>query len=214
MNQVERIFEASEGIEDFSKKYFSYLYELLQNLDTGSITAFVEQLEKARERGSTIFVAGNGGSGATASHMANDIGTDIRKKSGSDVPFRVMSLADSSPVMLAVANDDGYNRVFVNQLRIHYRPGDILIVISASGNSPNLVEAAKWMKERGETVMSLIGFDGGALKGLSDVDIHVKTSKGEYGPVEDVHMVMDHLIANYLQYKILKESRIATGAAV
>ena len=100
-----------------------------------------------------------------------------------------------------------YDNIFVNQLRIHYSPGDRLVAISASGNSPNLIEAAKWVKQRDGTVMSLVGFDGGKLKQISDVSIHVKTLNGEYGPVEDIHMIMDHLLANWFQCKIQKEVR-------
>jgi D-sedoheptulose 7-phosphate isomerase len=137
--------------------------------------------------------------------MANDFGTDIRKKGGSDLPFRALSLTDNNAVMMAIANDDGYDNLFVNQLRIHYRPGDILVAISASGNSSNIICAAEWVKERDGIVMSLVGFDGGRLKEISDVVIHVKTMKGDYGPVEDVHMIMDHLLAHWLQYKVMSE---------
>jgi D-sedoheptulose 7-phosphate isomerase len=139
--------------------------------------------------------------------MANDFGIDVLKKGGTDLPFRAMSLTDNAAVMLAIANDDGYDRLFVNQLRVHYRPGDKLVAISASGNSPNVVCAAEWVKKQGGTVISLVGFDGGRLKDISDVLIHVKSEKGEYGPVEDIHMIMDHLLANWLQLKVQFECR-------
>ena len=101
--------------------------------------------------------------------------------------------------MTAIANDTGYENLFAYQLRIHYRPGDKLVAISASGNSPNVVEAARWVKKRGGRVVGLVGFDGGELKRLSDVVIHVETQKGEYGPVEDIHMVVEHLIYTWLR---------------
>ena len=206
MNNIERLFNESGDIGQFVKGYYDYLFRLLKSIDVREIAAFAEEMEKARNGGNTVFFIGNGGSAATASHMANDFGIDVLKKGGSDLPFRAMSLTDNSSVMLAIANDDGYERLFVNQLRVHYRPGDKLVAISASGNSPNVVTAAEWVKKQGGAVMSLVGFDGGRLKDISDVVIHVKSEKGEYGPVEDIHMIMDHLLANWLQYKVQIES--------
>jgi len=202
MSRVKLIFESSDNIKQFAKKYFAYISELLEELDLDAIVDFIKQMEEARANDNTIFFVGNGGSAATASHMVNDFGTDIRKKAKIDKPFRVLSLTDNAAVMLAVANDDGYDKIFVNQLKINYKPGDKLVAISASGNSGNVVAAAEWVKQQGGAVMSLVGFDGGRLKDLSDVVIHVKSGKGDYGPVEDIHMIMDHLLANWLQYKL------------
>jgi D-sedoheptulose 7-phosphate isomerase len=207
MNNIERLFNESDDFGHFIKGYYDYLFTLLKNIDVKDIMGFAEEMEKARDAGNTVFFAGNGGSAATASHMANDFGIDVLKKGGTDLPFRAMSLTDNSAVMLAIANDDGYDRLFVNQLRVHYRPGDKLVAISASGNSPNVVTAAEWVKKQGGTVISLVGFDGGRLKDISDVMIHVKSEKGEYGPVEDIHMIMDHLLANWLQLKVQFERR-------
>lgn len=206
MNNVERLFLNSVNAEAFTKGYFDYLLQLLHRLDTKAIARFIEELELAYDRESTIFIAGNGGSAATASHMANDLGMDVLKKGGSAKPFRALALTDNTSLVTAIGNDDGYHNIFVNQLRIHYRPQDLLIVISASGNSPNVVAAARWVKDRGGKVMGLVGFDSGELKTACDILINVETPKGEYGPVEDVHMVMDHLVANYLQYKQQKEN--------
>jgi D-sedoheptulose 7-phosphate isomerase len=203
MNNMERVFKESSDLQQFAKGYFNHLYKLLNELDANAIAAFADEMEKARRGENTIFFIGNGGSASTASHMANDFGTDTRKKSASELPFRAMSLTDNNAVMMAIANDDGYDNLFVNQLKIHYRYGDKLVAISVSGNSPNVVSAAEWVKGRGGVVMSLVGFDGGKLKDISDITIHVKTMKGDYGPVEDVHMIMDHLLANWLQFKIM-----------
>jgi D-sedoheptulose 7-phosphate isomerase len=208
MNNVEKMVMESSNVRSFAKSYFEYLFKLLNQIDMDAIASFVKEMEKARRDKNTIFFIGNGGSASTASHMANDFGSDIRKNTGNNLPFRAMSLTDNIPVITAISNDDGYSNVFVNQLRIHYRSGDKLVAISASGNSGNILEAAKWVKGQGGVIMSLVGFNGGKLKDISDVVIHVKTETGEYGPVEDVHMIMDHLLANWLQYKILiKESK-------
>jgi D-sedoheptulose 7-phosphate isomerase len=207
MNNIDRLHKESKTLKEFIKGYYDYLFKLLLSVDTDQIASFVDELEKARRSNNTIYFIGNGGSAATASHMANDFGMDILRKGGSDLPFRAMSLTDNTPVMLAIANDCGYESLFVNQLRIHYRSGDKLVVISASGNSPNVVAAAQWIKQRGGTVLSLVGFDGGKLKEISDVVIHVKSEKNEYGPVEDIHMIMDHMLANWLQGRVQMEQR-------
>lgn len=205
MNNIERLFNESGDLKQFIKGYYNYLFRLLDSIDVKEITAFADEMEKARNGGNTVFFVGNGGSAATASHMANDFGIDVLKKGGGNLPFRALSLTDNTAVMLAIANDDGYEQLFVNQLRVHYRSGDKLVAISASGNSPNVIAAAEWVKKQGGTVMSLVGFDGGRLRDISDVVIHVKSEKGEYGPVEDIHMIMDHLLANWLQYKVNAE---------
>lgn len=205
MNNIEKIFNESSDVSQFSKRYFNYLFKLLNELDTDVIAAFAKEMEQARKNHNTIFFVGNGGSAATASHMANDFGMDILKKGGGNLPFRALALTDNASVMLAIANDDGYESLFVNQLRVHYRHGDKLVAISASGNSPNVIAAAEWVRKQGGVVMSLVGFDGGKLKDISDIVIHVKSEEGEYGPVEDIHMIMDHLLANWLQYKVQRE---------
>ena len=205
MNNLNSVYTKSQDVRAFSRNYFSYLKQLLDNMDLDSISKFAEEMEDARENYNTVFAVGNGGSASTASHMANDFGVDVRKKTNTKLPFRVLSLVDNTSVMSAIANDDGYEKLFVNQLQIHYRKGDKLIAISASGNSPNVVNAARWVKDQGGKVMSLVGFSGGKLKELSDVAIHVKSQEGEYGPVEDIYMIMDHLLALWLQFKVQKE---------
>jgi len=169
-----------------------------------SIDTLVEEFEDARAAGSTIFVAGNGGSATTATCMANDIGSDIIKKTGTEKPFKVFALTDNTSVITAIANDVGYEYVFLNQLKIQYRQGDRLLAISASGNSPNVVVAAEWVKTQGGRVISFVGFTGGRLKDMSDVVVHVKSEAGEYGPVEDAHLVLNHVLAHWFQNKLKK----------
>ncbi|MFH1386115.1 MAG: SIS domain-containing protein [bacterium] len=207
MNNLEKLFKESSKVEDYAKGYLKYLYDLTCQLDVKAIAALVKELQSAYEHENTIFVIGNGGSAATASHMANDLGLDVLKKAKCKKAFRVLALTDGNAVMTAIANDDGYNNLFVNQLRIHYRPGDKLIAISASGNSPNVVEAVEWVKSRQGKTIGLVGFDGGKLNEICDISILAKTFKGEYGPVEDVHLILDHLIATWLQYKMTGENK-------
>lgn len=210
-NNIVRIYKQNRSAREFAGAYIQYLVSLLEKLDTTAIASFIGELEDARRTSKSVFVIGNGGSAGTASHMANDIGLDVMKKSGTDTPFRIISLTDNIPVITAIGNDEGYENVFVYQLKILYGSMDKLVVISASGNSPNVVAAANWVKKRGGTVIGLLGFDGGALKDICDVCILVETPKGEYGPVEDIHMIFDHLASNYLQNKVGEEMQYGSG---
>ena len=202
MNNLEQRFTQVTTIGQYSRKYFSYLANVLESIKENEINKLGEVFESARLNGNTIFVAGNGGSATTATTMANDIGFDILKKTGTNKPFRVFSLADNNAVVTAIANDVGYENIFINQLKIHYRDGDSLIVISASGNSPNVLEAASWVKSKGGTIIGFMGFNGGKLIELCDVKIHVKSEPGEYGPVEDAHLIMNHILAHWFQNKL------------
>ncbi|MSU74479.1 SIS domain-containing protein [Candidatus Kaiserbacteria bacterium] len=200
MNNLEKIKE-NKDIASFSKAYFSYVGELLQTLDRNAITDFMNVLEESRLARRTIFIAGNGGSAATASHMGVDFGSAVFKARAGELPFCVYPLTDSTPMITATGNDFGYEHVFTKQLEIQYRDGDILLVISASGNSQNVVNAAEWVRARGGKVLGLLGFDGGKLRGICDVAITAETPKGEYGPVEDIHMILDHMFTLWMHLK-------------
>ncbi|SVB43560.1 uncharacterized protein METZ01_LOCUS196414 [marine metagenome] len=167
----------------------------MRRLDTDEIGRFIETLLDARERGATIFLIGNGGSAATASHWANDLalGTNAYEH-----PFRALSLTDNVAVLTALGNDLGYDEIFVRQLRILGKKGDVLVGISASGNSPNLLKAFEHSLSVGIKTIAITGFDGGKMKTMADEGIHVPTAPGEYGPAEDVHMVLNHLVCAYL----------------
>ncbi len=201
MGRVQEIAVKTADIEVFAKGYLSYLVELIGQVDLKSVAAFAAELDRAREADRTIFLAGNGGSAATASHMANDLGVDVARSYPGRRAFRAISLVDNPAVVLAIANDESFENIFVNQLKTLYSPGDVFIAISASGNSANVVKAARWVKQSGGVVLALTGFDGGDLSGIADVSICVRTEKGDYGPVEDLHMIMDHLLGNWSRWK-------------
>ena len=188
----------------YASAYLDYLASCFKSIDAAAVEAFIRLLLAARESGNTVFFIGNGGSAATASHFANDI--SIGTRTGDKKPFRAVSLTDNVAVMTALANDEGYDRMFVDQLRVHMRAGDSLVAISASGNSQNLIEAVDYATSRGATVIGLTGFDGGKLREKSDISLHVPTAKGEYGPVEDVHMIFDHLIGSYLIAEVKRQT--------
>lgn len=204
MNNIEKFFKQSKSGNVFAKEYFAYLSSILRKIDTNQIQELISHFETSRTNQKTIFVAGNGGSAATATTMANDIGFDIIKKTGVKKAFKVFSLTDNNAVITAIANDVGYENIFLNQLKIHYTKGDSLIVISASGNSPNLLNAVKWIKKREGKVIGLLGFNGGKLKKYCDIKILAPTLNGEYGPVEDTHLIINHILAHYFQGKLKK----------
>jgi D-sedoheptulose 7-phosphate isomerase len=202
MNNIDRLCNNSQSAGAFAHGYFNYLKQALDSITPASIDKLVKEFENARETGNTIFVAGNGGSATTATSMANDIGFDVIKKADTDKPFRVLALTDNTSVITAIANDVGYENIFLNQLKIHYRQGDKLLVISASGNSPNVVVAAEWVRQQGGRVISFVGFTGGKLKEISDVVVHVRSETGEYGPVEDAHLILNHILAHWFQCRL------------
>jgi D-sedoheptulose 7-phosphate isomerase len=194
MNNITALVRDARDVREFAAAYFSYVSTLLAQLDTTAIATFIDELETARRHGQTVFIAGNGGSASTASHMAVDFGIGGLAGGGA-TGLRMLSLTDNTAALTALGNDRSYSDVFAGQLATHYRAGDKLVVISASGNSPNVVVAARWVKDRGGRVIGLLGFDGGELLTLCDVTVHVRTPKGEYGPVEDIHLMVNHLVA-------------------
>ncbi|WP_321312863.1 SIS domain-containing protein [Halarcobacter sp.] len=182
-------------MEKFINNYTNSLINLLNQIDQKSIVKIVESLEYTLQKSSKIYIIGNGGSAATASHMANDL--DVGLKLREIRNFNVESLSDNPSVCTAIANDIGYENIFYAQIKNKINKDDLLIAISCSGNSPNILKAVKYAKQKGSTIISMTGFDGGELKNLSDIKFHVQTDKGEYGLVEDIHMILDHIIFSY-----------------
>ena len=190
---------------EFAKDYIGGLKDVLDRLPLKPIDEIIRAIEQARDEQRQIFVIGNGGSAATASHMMNDLCKGTLGHKG-DAPWprlRVIALTDNVSLMTAWANDTDYNHVFSEPLKNLAQRGDVLIAISASGNSPNIIAAVEAAKHIGVKVIGLAGFGGGKLSKLADVSF-VVPSDG-YGPVEDAHMILDHIITSYL-YEKLKET--------
>lgn len=191
------------GRKEYLENYGAYLAGLLTRLDYRVIDEVIDSLLDARRRGATIFFAGNGGSAATASHFSQDLG-EVGRKTGGKV-FRTMSLNDSVTYMTALGNDHGYDQIFAGQLANLFKKGDVLVAISASGNSPNVLESVKFANKSGGLTIGLVGFDGGRLSRLCHHVVHTVTGKGEYGPVEDVHLILNHMITTYLMARDVGE---------
>ena len=187
---------------DFARDYLNGLKVVLDRLPLQPIDDLIRAIEQARDERRQIFVIGNGGSAATASHMMNDLCKGTLGHKG-DAPWprlRVIALTDNVSLMTAWANDTDYNHIFSEPLKNLAQRGDVLVAISASGNSPNIIAAVEAAKQIGVTVLGLTGFGGGKLAKMADVSL-VVPSDG-YGPVEDVHMILDHIITSYLYEKL------------
>ncbi len=181
---------------EFARMYIDHVSEVLRRLDCDAVGHVIELFKRTRTAGGTIFFLGNGGSAATASHFANDLGFCASPEGRT--PFRAISLTANNAFITCLANDIGYENVFTWQLRNLMHRNDVVVGISASGNSPNAVNALEFAGQQGGRTVAIVGFDGGRMKAIAEYVIHVESQKGDYGPVEDVHMVLDHLISTYL----------------
>ncbi|NMB89488.1 MAG: SIS domain-containing protein [Chloroflexi bacterium] len=181
--------------EQYIETYFSDLKKVIDALPRATIAQVYQKLDECQRSGKTLFVFGNGGSGATASHIVCDMGKNTR---GSAKPrLRVVGLNDNMAIFSAYANDEGYDRVFAEQIISLGDPGDLVLAISGSGNSPNVLEGIRAAKEKGMFTIGLTGYSGGKMKDLVDLPLVVPVNDMEQ--IEDVHMILDHLITGLLR---------------
>lgn len=171
--------------------YLGRLTAAIDAVDAASVNAWIDRLARARAEGATVFVCGNGGSAATASHFATDIGKGASY--GKPTRFRVVALTDSMSTLTAYANDVGFEVVFAEQLRNLAQPGDVLVTISGSGSSPNIIRAIEAAQRLGVDVIALTGFAGGTSGPMAD--IHVNVPSDHMGRIEDAHMALCHTVA-------------------
>ncbi len=176
----------------------SQLQQCLRDLPAGQVAAVAERIWDVARSGGQIITAGNGGSAATASHMALDLGKSTlgRNSHPSALRIRTLALNDAVPVITAWANDHGYERVFAEQIRTLARPGDAAVFFSVSGNSPNVVAAARAARAAGTTVIGALGRPGGAMRELADLAIIVPSE--DYQIVEDVHLAISHIVTRFV----------------
>lgn len=190
-----------------TRTYLEDLQGLIRDLDVAAIERVVQLLRTARDAGRLVFIAGNGGSAATATHWVNDLAKATRRSG--QRPFRVIGLTDNVSWLTAIANDDGYERVFADQLENLAGPGDVLLVITASGNSPNVLRAVERATELDMRTVAFVGFDGGAARALVDESLWVQTPKGEYGLVETVHSIACDVVTTCLIGDLLRDDAAA-----
>jgi D-sedoheptulose 7-phosphate isomerase len=179
----------------------TYLKETLPLFEEYRSQIFIDAMSAmiaTYEAGGTVYICGNGGSAGTSNHMVNDLskGSVVEGKRR----LRVLGLADNMSLLTAYANDCGYETIFIEQMKNLWRKGDLLIAISASGNSENVVRAAQYARQTDGKVISLVGFSGGKLKELSDFAIHFKSFN--YGAVEDAQLMFSHMSSQYMHHYI------------
>ena len=179
----------------FSARYVRDLIGVLDALPHDAIGRALEALERAYDEGRQVFIVGNGGSAATASHMANDLVWGMAQINRPS--FRAVALTDCVPLITAITNDLSYNEIFAVPLRALAKSGDLLVVFTGSGNSPNVVRAVEVAKEMGLGTVGFLGRGGGKLGPVVDVPVIVPSD--DYGPIEDIHMMFDHLIIRYFR---------------
>jgi D-sedoheptulose 7-phosphate isomerase len=182
-----------------AKEYLERVRGLLDALPAQA-ERFVDALFEAFERGSTIFLAGNGGSAANASHFGQDLAKGTLTSMEARRRFRVVPLTDNIGFITALANDEGYEAIFEQQLRNLARPGDLLVAISGSGNSPNVLRAVSYARSIGMKTIGVTGFDGGKLKQMADEGVHIPVD--DMGMTEALHSVVFHLAMSQLRERV------------
>ncbi|MEK7233783.1 MAG: SIS domain-containing protein [Elusimicrobiota bacterium] len=185
------------GMEAFASWYRERIIEQWNRLDLAALSKIVAVIERAQTAGRFIWVCGNGGSAASAAHVGCDFGKTAARPGAK--PLKCVSLSDNTAFLTAIGNDLSFAATFSRQLENVVAKGDIVVLISGSGNSANLVAAAKLARRRGARVVSLLGFDGGRLKALSDEVLLIPSD--QYGVIEDMHMSVAHILTFYLKQR-------------
>jgi len=191
----------------FGSAYAAELGRALASVEVARLAEAADLLNGAHDRKSTVFACGNGGSASIANHLQCDHVKGVRN--GTDLNARVFSLSTNMELFSAIANDHGYDTVFEYQLQSLAQPGDLLVAISSSGRSPNIVRALEWAHRHGMHTIALTGFSGGAAREIADVAIHVRSDN--YGVIEDAHQAVMHLLAQYVRQSRMTPDAVAAN---
>jgi len=195
-----------------ASEYLSLVSEEIGRLSTAEVENVSELIERAYDAGRFVFIIGNGGSGANASHLCEDLAKCTLCDFESQKRLKVLSLTDNTAGIMAWANDEGYDRIFLEQLKNLSSPGDLLLAISGSGNSPNILRAVDWANRNGITTVGFTGFSGGKLKSLAHHNLHVGID--DMGIVESLHQVVFHWLIDDLHRRFKEKVTAANGAKV
>jgi D-sedoheptulose 7-phosphate isomerase len=188
-----------------SHPYFDYLKGLL-SISESDLNSAAESILECISNQNSIWIMGNGGSASTSEHFETDL--SFIRKGNSFTKTKVSALTANSSLISAIANDIGYENIFSHQLFRRAESGDLCILISASGNSENLIKAASAAKEIGLRTLGLLGFDGGKLGQILDNSIIIRTEIGKYGPVEDIHLTICHALSEIVGRKLVSPSAL------
>jgi D-sedoheptulose 7-phosphate isomerase len=188
-----------------AKDYLDRVCREIQRLDVAQVEKVSELIESAYHAGRFVFICGNGGSGANASHLSEDLAKCTLCDFEDQKRLKVLSLTDNTAGIMAWANDEGYDRIFVEQLKNLASPGDLLLAISGSGNSPNILKAVNWANSHGMTTVGITGFGGGQLKTLAHYNLHAGVD--DMGMAESLHQVVFHWIIDDLYRRMSSGTR-------
>jgi len=193
-----------------ARDYLDRVCREIQRLEMSQIERLSELIEGAYHAGRFVFICGNGGSGANASHLCEDLAKCTLRDFESQRRLKVLSLTDNTAGIMAWANDEGFDRIFVEQLKNLASPGDLLLAISGSGNSPNILKAVEWANKNGLTTVGVTGFGGGKLKPLAHYNVHAGID--DMGIVESLHQVVFHWIIDDIYRRISGPVAMPAGA--
>ncbi|MES2462386.1 MAG: SIS domain-containing protein [Armatimonadota bacterium] len=196
----EELPHISAGTAHYVRDYLTTLSGLLAAVDIDAITHAIDLLETVYRNGRRLVLCGNGGSGTTASHLACDFMKGILLEGPDNKPFEVIGLTDSPALLSAWGNDTDFANIFAGQARTWLRPGDVLIALSGSGDSPNILKAVEIARQAGATSIGLCGYSGGRLAGMVDLPIVIR--KRNMQQVEDIHLVLGHILFSSLRDRI------------
>ncbi len=192
------------GVQLSPRAFLDRVAEEMDHIDPAQIKALADAIYECYQKGRFVFVIGNGGSGSNASHLCEDLGKGTLRRedfeNDNKKRLRILSLTDNTPYILAWGNDEGFDRVFVEQLKNLASPGDLLIAISGSGNSPNILRAVDWGNRHGIRTFGCTGYTGGKLKTLAQHNLHVPLE--DMGIVESIHLVAFHWVVDNLYGRI------------
>ena len=192
------------------KAYRDAFKETLDRIDGEEVARVADLFADVRRAGRYVFIAGNGGSAANASHFCEDLIKGTLRDFDRQKRLKIVSLTDNMPGILAWANDEGYDRIFVEQLKTYASPGDVLVAISGSGNSPNVLTAVDWANEHGLVVVGVTGFEGGRLRALSRYTLHIPVMN--MGVAEAAHDVIFHYLVEALRERFARDDGVAAHA--
>lgn len=192
------------------QEYFDRVCQEIQRLDSSQVEQLSHLIEEAYHAAKFVFICGNGGSGANASHLCEDLAKCTLRDFENQKRLKVLSLTDNTAGIMAWANDEGYERIFVEQLKNLASPGDLLLAISGSGNSPNVLKAVEWANRNGLTTVGITGYGGGRLKEMSAHNLHVGIN--DMGIVESVHQVVFHWLIDDIYRRISGPIEAVAGA--
>ncbi len=199
MLKLAEMYDNAASSEEYTRKYCAHMADILANIDTAAMAKIIETFDKAAQENRAIFFMANGGSAAMAAHWVNDLVAGGYVEG--EYNFRAFSLTDNIASVTAIGNDSGFDNLFKLQLAVDMRPGDVVFAMSVSGNSENLIRGIDYANANGATTIGVSGFDGGRLKERCAISMHIPSTEDEYGPVEDMFSIIDHIVTSYLTMK-------------